>query len=67
MSQHIAYRVVGVREGGEHVLISQHSTREGAETAFKLIKNCTGYALLKIEDAKSPKELLYSPLLRHAS
>lgn len=64
MQQDNAYRVVGVRKGGEQVLISKHATREGVDTALKLIKNCNGYAFLQIEDAQGLKRFVWGPLRR---
>jgi hypothetical protein len=46
---HPIYRVVGVRTDGEPVVIVEQSTRQGAETALRLIKYASPFRELRIE------------------
>ena len=49
------YRVVGVREDGERVIISTSDSREMAEKALSLIKLRSPFKELLIEDGSGPQ------------
>ena len=49
MKTKAAFRVVGVRQDGELVLIMKHSTPQGAELVRRLIQHASPYAELRIE------------------
>ncbi len=45
----ILYRVVGVRENGERVIITKATTRETAEQIVRLVEPGSAFAVLVIE------------------